>query len=161
MALQLPHDGSILFETNGPGRETAIGALNNIILRLLATTPPGKLSFTIIDPVGFALENFDAVGRWRDHDGDNGPVDVAGGLPGVGEFHGVAGLQAGLLSRPELFAGRVTEKLLTFALGRGVEYYDAPVIRKIVREAASEDFRLSSLLLGIVKSQPFQMRTSI
>jgi hypothetical protein len=65
------------------------------------------------------------------------------------------------LSRPKLFAGRVTEKLLTFALGRGVEYYDAPVIRKIIREAASDDYRFSSLILGIVRSQPFQMRTSI
>ena len=63
-----------------------------------------------IDPVGFALENFDAVGRWRDHDGDNGPVDVSGALPGVGEFAGVAGLEEALLSRPELFAGQADRK---------------------------------------------------
>ncbi|MDP7691114.1 MAG: DUF1592 domain-containing protein, partial [Vicinamibacterales bacterium] len=78
-----------------------------------------------IDPVGFTLENYDAVGRWRDHSGDISTMDASGGLPGVGEFEGVDGLEAGLLSRPEQFAGRVTEKLLTFALGRGVEYYDA------------------------------------
>ena len=113
-----------------------------------------------IDPVGFALENFDAVGRWRDHGGDTGTMDASGGLPGVGEFDGVDGLEDGLLSRPELFAGRVSEKLLTFALGRGPEYFDAPVIRSILREAKSEDYRFSSLVVGIVKSVPFRMRTS-
>ena len=113
-----------------------------------------------IDPVGFALENFDAVGRWRDHGGDVGLMDASGGLPGVGEFEGVDGLEAGLLSRPELFANRVTEKLLTFALGRGVEYYDAPAVRAIVRDAKADEYRFSSLILGIVKSVPFQMRNS-
>ena len=113
-----------------------------------------------IDAVGFALENFDAVGRWRDHEGDSGPMDASGALPGVGEFDGVAGLEEGLLSRPELFAGTLTEKLLTFALGRGVEYYDAPAIRKILREAEPDGYRISSLILGIVRSVPFQMRTS-
>ncbi len=113
-----------------------------------------------IDPVGFALENFDALGRWRDHHADSGAIDVSGGLPGIGELDGVAGLEAGLLKRPALFAGRVTEKLLTFALGRGVEYYDAPAIRQILRDAAPDDYRFSSLILGIVNSVPFQMRTS-
>ncbi len=113
-----------------------------------------------IDPVGFALENFDAVGRWRDQEGDSGPVDVSGGLPGAGELNGVAGLEEGLLRRPELFAGTLTEKLLTFALGRGVEYYDAPAVRQILREAQPGGYRFSSLILGIVKSVPFQMRRS-
>ena len=113
-----------------------------------------------IDPVGFALENFDALGRWREHAGDSGPIDVSGALPGVGEVNGVAGLETALLSRPELFAGRLTERLLTFALGRGVEYYDAPAVRKILREAAADQYRFSSLILGIVRSVPFQMRTS-
>ena len=113
-----------------------------------------------IDPVGFALENFDALGRWRDHHADSGAIDASGGLPGVGDVDGVAGLEAGLLSRPELFAGRVTEKLLTFALGRGVEYYDAPAIRQILRDAEPDDYGFASLILGIVKSVPFQMRTS-
>jgi mono/diheme cytochrome c family protein len=111
-----------------------------------------------IDPVGFALENFDAVGRWRDHDGDNGSIDAAGGLPGAATLSGVAGLEEGLLRRPELFAGTVTEKLLTFALGRGVEYYDAPTVRRILRESQPGGYRFSSLILGIVKSAPFQMR---
>ena len=113
-----------------------------------------------IDPVGFALENYDALGRWRDYEGDDTSIDVSGGLPGVGEFHGVAGLETGLLSRPDLFAGTVTEKLLTFALGRGVEYYDAPAIRRILRDTEPDGYRLSSLIVEIVKSVPFQMRRS-
>jgi hypothetical protein len=113
-----------------------------------------------IDPVGFALENFDAVGRWREHDGDSGLVDVSGALPGAAAFHGVAGLEDSLLSRPELFAGRLTEKLLTFALGRGVEYYDAPAVRNVLRGAEPGGYRFSSIVLGIVKSVPFQMRRS-
>ena len=113
-----------------------------------------------IDPVGFTLENFDALGRWRAHEGDNGPINVSGSLPGVGELEGVDGLEEGLLSRPELFAGSLTEKLLTFALGRGVEYYDAPAIRTILRDAEADDYRFSSLILGIIKSVPFQMRNS-
>ncbi len=113
-----------------------------------------------IDPVGFSLESFNAVGQWRDYEGEGEPVDVSGALPGAGEFRGVAGLEDALLSRPELFAGTLTEKLLTFALGRGIEYYDAPAVRKIVREAGKDRYRFSSLILGIVKSIPFQMRTS-
>lgn len=142
--------------------EAAVAASLPMRERLAAhrTNPVCASCHTTIDPVGFSLENFDAVGRWRDHVGDN-PVDVVGGLPGMGEFAGVAGLEAGLLSRPELFADTVTEKLLTFALGRGVEYYDAPAIRQIVRDAEPGGYRLSSLILGIVKSTPFQMRVSL
>ena len=142
--------------------ETSVSAALPMRERLSAhrTNPVCASCHRTIDPVGFALENFDAVGRWRDHEGDNGAIDVSGGLPGVGEFEGVAGLEAGLLSRPELFAGTMTEKLLTFALGRGAEYYDAPAVRKIVREAEPDGYRLSSLILGIVKSVPFQMRES-
>jgi cytochrome c5 len=113
-----------------------------------------------IDPVGFSLENFNAVGQWRDHEADDVPIDVTGALPGVGELRGVAGLEDGLLKRPELFAGTLTEKLLTFALGRGIEYYDAPAVRRIVRDAEKGGYRFSSLILGIVKSTPFQMRKS-
>ena len=111
-----------------------------------------------IDPVGFALENFDPVGRWRDHDGDNGAIDAEGGLPGASTLKGVAGLEEALLQRPDLFASTLTEKLLTFALGRGVEYYDAPAVRRILRESQPGGYRFSSLILGIVKSAPFQMR---
>jgi mono/diheme cytochrome c family protein len=113
-----------------------------------------------IDPVGFTLENFDAVGRWRENEGDSGAIDVSGTLPGFGDVKGVAGLEEALLRRPELFAATLTEKLLTFALGRGVEYYDAPAVRKILREAQPGGYRFSSLILGIVNSAPFQMRRS-
>src|SRR6185436_17926089 len=98
-------------------------------------------------------------GQWRDHEVDVS-IDVSGALPGVGELRGVAGLEDGLLRRPELFAGTLTEKLLTFALGRGIEYYDAAPVRKIVRDAGKDGFRFSSLILGIVKSTPFQLRTA-
>jgi hypothetical protein len=110
-----------------------------------------------IDPSGFALENFDAVGRWRDFQ-DGARIDVSGGLPDGSTCTGVAGLEKALLERPELFVTTLSEKLLTFALGRGIEYYDAPAVRKIVRDAQAENFRFSSLILGIVKSVPFQMR---
>jgi len=113
----------------------------------------------LMDPVGFSLENYDAVGRWRDSE-EGRPVDVTGGLPDGSRFEGVAGLEAGLLKRPELFVGTLAEKLLTFALGRGVEPRDAPAIRKIVREARAADYRFSSLIVGIATSTPFQMRKS-
>ena len=111
-----------------------------------------------IDPVGFSLENFDAVGRWRDLEVEDQPVDATGAVPGGREFKGIDGLEDALLRRPELFTATLTENLLTFALGRGVEYYDAPAIRKIVSGAEKDGYRFSSLILGIVKSAPFQMR---
>jgi hypothetical protein len=113
----------------------------------------------LMDPVGFSLDNFDAVGRWRETEAGK-PIDAAGGLPDGSEFTGVAGLEQALLNRPELFVQTLTEKLLTFALGRGVEYYDAPAIRKIVHDARDDNYRFSRLILGIVESTPFQMRRS-
>jgi len=111
-----------------------------------------------IDPVGFSLENFNAIGQWRETEVDGQPVDALGAVPGAAEHRGVTGLEDALLSRPELFTTTLTENLLTFALGRGVEHYDAPAVRRIVREAQQDGYRLSSLILGIVKSVPFQMR---
>jgi len=111
-----------------------------------------------IDPVGFALENYNAVGQWRDFDNDGQPVDATGAAPGGKEFKGIDGLENALMARPELFVTALTENLMTFALGRGVEYYDGPAIRKIVRDAEQDKYRFSSLILGIVKSVPFQMR---
>jgi hypothetical protein len=111
----------------------------------------------LIDPPGFALEQFDAVGRWRKLE-EGKPVDASGGLPDGSKFTGVAGLEAGLLGRPEVFVSTLTEKLLTFALGRGVEHFDAPAVRKIVREAEAEDYRFSSIIVGITRSTPFTMR---
>jgi hypothetical protein len=87
-------------------------------------------------------------------------VDASGGLPDGSTFEGVAGLRKALLNRPELFVTTVTEKLLTYALGRGVESYDAPAVRAIARRARSDEFRFSSIVLGIVGSTPFQMRRS-
>ena len=111
----------------------------------------------LMDPVGFALENFDAVGRWREYEGGTS-IDVSGGLPDGSVFNGVGPLEEGLLERPELFVRTLSEKLLTFALGRGVEAYDAPAVRGIVKNARSEEYSVSSIILGIVNSVPFQMR---
>ncbi len=113
----------------------------------------------VMDPVGFSLENFDAIGRWRTLE-EGQPVDASGGLPDGSQFVGVSGLEEGLLKRPELFVGTFTEKLLTFALGRGIEPSDGPAVREIVRAARAADFRFSALIGGIVSSVPFQMRTS-
>jgi len=113
----------------------------------------------LIDPVGLAMENFDAVGRWRELEAGL-PVDASGGLPDGSECVGVAGLEKGLLKRPEIFTGTLVEKLLTYALGRGIEPSDGPAVRRILRDAKRNDYRFSSLIIGIAKSQPFQMRTT-
>ena len=111
-----------------------------------------------IDPVGFSLENFDAIGHWRDLEVEDQPVDASGAVPGDRAFAGVGGLEDALLRHPEVFATTLTENLLIFALGRGVEHYDAPAMRKIVSAAEKDGYRFSSIILGIVKSAPFQMR---
>jgi hypothetical protein len=113
----------------------------------------------LMDPVGLSMEKFDAIGRRRNDEGGI-PIDASGGLPDGSTFEDVAGLEKALLSRPEIFVGTLAEKLLTYGLGRGVEYYDAPTIRAIVRAARAHDFRVSALVLGIVNSAPFQMRMS-
>lgn len=111
----------------------------------------------LMDPVGFALENFDAIGRWRLT--ENGlPIDASGGLPDGSRFNGVTGLEDALLKHPELFVGTLTEKLLTFALGRGIDEHDAPAIRRIVRDAQRDGNHFSSIVLGIVNSSPFTLR---
>ena len=113
-----------------------------------------------MDPLGFALENFDAVGRWRDTDAGGAPIDTAGVLPDGAAFDGLPALREVLHGRRAEFVATVTEKLLTYALGRGVEPHDRPAIRAIVREAADDDYRWSSIILGIARSLPFQMRRS-
>ena len=111
-----------------------------------------------MDPIGFALENYDAVGRWRSEDA-GARIDASGKLPDGTEFDGPAGLRELLLTTyRDDFIRTATEKLLTFALGRGVEYYDAPAVRAIDREAARDNYRISSWILAVVKSAPFQMR---
>lgn len=112
-----------------------------------------------IDPVGLSLEKFDAVGRRRRLE-DGVAIDAAGGLPDGSRFDDVGGLEAALLRRPELFVATFTEKLLTYASGRGIEPFDAPAVRAIVRDARATDYPMSSIVLGVVRSQPFQMRMS-
>jgi hypothetical protein len=112
----------------------------------------------IMDPIGFSLENFDLVGRWRDADGQT-PIDASGQLVDGTKLNGPASLRKALLSRPDAFATTATEKMLTYALGRVVQYYDLPAVRAIVHDASRNDYRFSALVLGIAKSAPFQMRT--
>jgi hypothetical protein len=113
----------------------------------------------IIDPIGFTLENFDAVGRWRDREFGR-PVDSIGGLLGSDSIDGVSGLERGILQRPDMFVATMTEKLLTYALGRGVEFEDGPAVRQIVRNAAKNQYRFSEVIWGIINSPAFQMRTT-
>ena len=114
----------------------------------------------VMDPLGLALEPFDAIGRRRTPNQTRVPMDLTGVLPDGTVFEGPAGLKAALLAHPDRFVTTVTEKLLTYAIGRGVEYYDAPAVRAITRAAAEDDYRLTTLILGVVKSPPFRMRST-
>lgn len=112
----------------------------------------------MMDPLGLALENFDAVGRWRPQMPGGGVIDAAGTMPDGTEFDGPAELRELLVQNPEMLATVVTEKLLTYALGRGIEYYDVPAVRRITRSVAEKDYGLASLVVEVVNSVPFQMR---
>src|SRR5687767_4266468 len=114
-----------------------------------------------IDPVGFALENFDAVGQWREATREGLAIDAAGVLADGSKVDGPVALRKALLARPDVFAGTVTEKLLIYALGRGLEPVDMPVVRSVVRNAAAQNYAMQSIILGIVRSTPFQMRTKM
>jgi len=111
----------------------------------------------IMDPIGFSLENFDLIGRWRASDGGV-QIDATGELVDGTKLDGPASLRKALLSRSDMFVRTVTEKMLTYATGRALQYYDMPVVRSITAEGAKNDNRFSSLVVGIVKSDPFQMR---
>jgi hypothetical protein len=111
-----------------------------------------------MDPLGFALENFDAVGQWRRRGEDGARIDASGVLPDGAKVDGPASLRDALLARPDQFASTLAEKLLTFALGRGLDYNDAPAVRGIAAQTAAGDYRFSSIILGIVKTTPFQMK---
>jgi hypothetical protein len=111
----------------------------------------------IMDPIGFALENFDLTGKWRTVDGKT-PVDGSGELVDGTKLNGPASLRHALLSRSDAFASVATEKLMTYALGRAVHYYDMPAVRSVLRDGSPNGYRFSSLVLGIVKSAPFQMK---
>ena len=111
-----------------------------------------------MDPIGFALENFDAIGAWRTEEAGV-LIDASGELMDGTKVDGVVALRRALMSRPEVFVGTLTEKLLTYGLGRGLDYRDMPAVRAIVRDAARDNYRFSSLILGVIRSPQFQMRT--
>jgi mono/diheme cytochrome c family protein len=111
----------------------------------------------VMDPIGFALESYDGIGRWRKTE-DGAPIDTSGTLFNGANVDGVVGLRRNLVEHPEIFIGVMTEKMLTYALGRGLEYYDMPAVRRIVRDAKASDFRFSSIVLGVARSTPFQMK---
>jgi len=111
----------------------------------------------VMDSIGFALENYDAVGAWRSEDAD-APVDASGDLADGTHVNGVVELRAALLKKPELFVGTMTEKMMTYALGRGIDYRDMPAVRTVVRDSGRENYTFSSLVMGIVRSVPFQMK---
>jgi hypothetical protein len=111
-----------------------------------------------MDPLGLALENFDAIGRWRSQMPGGAPIDASGAMPDGTKFDGPSELRQLLVRNPEQFAIVVAEKLLTYALGRGIEFYDAPAVRQITRGAAANNYSMSSLVMGVIKSTPFQMR---
>jgi hypothetical protein len=144
-----------------PLKENGSGAGAKTMRELMAEHRSNAVCATChrsIDPLGLALENFDAVGRWRTRGEDGAVVDASGSTPGGESFDGVAGLRKALLARPEVFVGTLTEKLLTYGLGRGVDFADAPAVRQIRRDAARDDYRFSTLVGAIVRSAPFQMR---
>lgn len=145
-------------ETNLDGDGTTV-LTTSIRERLEAhrTDPQCASCHSVIDPVGFALEHFDPIGGWREYDGET-KVDASGTLADGTPISSAADLQAALMRRSGLFVGTITEKLLTYALGRGLEYYDMPTVRAIRREAAKNDYRFSSIIEGIVQSPQFTKR---
>jgi len=110
-----------------------------------------------MDPIGFAMENFDGIGRWRARE-DGQPIDASGTLFTGAKLDGVNGLRQELARRPDVFVGVLTERMLTYAVGRGLEYYDMPAVRTIVRHARADNYRFSSIVLGVARSVPFQMK---
>jgi hypothetical protein len=110
-----------------------------------------------MDPIGFAMENFDPIGKWRDNDGGH-PIDASGVFPGGLKFDGMAGMKAALLSHPEDFVSTIARRLMMYAAGRNLQYYDEPAVRAIVRESAKSNYTFASLVEGVVHSTAFQMR---
>jgi hypothetical protein len=124
-----------------------------------STNPTCHSCHGSIDPLGFALENFDVDGTWRTEDRLAAkPIDSLGTLPDGTDLQGPNGLRDALLRDPERFAQMLTEKLMTYALGRPVQYYDMPAVRKVMRDSAKGGYRFSSLVIGIVESEPFQQQ---
>jgi hypothetical protein len=113
----------------------------------------------VMDPLGFAMENFDAVGTWRTRDGGL-PLDASGQLADGTKVDGVVALRRALVARSDVFVRTLTEKLMIYGLGRGLQYYDMPVVRDVARKAGQQDYRFSAIIMGIVSSPPFQMRVA-
>ena len=139
---------------NEPGKEA-----RSVRERLKAhrINPVCATCHDVMDPIGLALENFDAVGRWRTKE-PGGVVDATGQLADGTPINGPISLRNALTAKPEQFVRVVTEKLLTYALGRGLEAYDMPTVRSIVRDAAKDDYRFSAIINGIANSTPFKMK---
>lgn len=145
-----------------PLKETAEGEHPKTLREQMAehrANPACATCHKIMDPIGFAMENFDAVGEWRTHE-PGGPIDASGQLADGTKINGVVGLRDALVRHPDMFASTLTDKLLTYALGRGLDYSDMPVVRSIVRESARDNYRFSDIVMGIVRSTPFQMRAA-
>jgi glycine/D-amino acid oxidase-like deaminating enzyme len=116
----------------------------------------------VMDPLGFALENFNAVGQFRTHDPDTRtPIDASGVLPDGTQVAGAADLRRALVAHPDRFVQALTENLMTFALGRTLDYRDMPVVRAIVRRAEEDDYRFESIVLGVVSSDAFRKREAV
>ena len=129
-------------------------------LALHRQNPACSSCHSVMDPIGFTLENFDVIGGWRTTDEIGKPVDAVGKTASGDDVAGLSGLRRLLLEQPDQFPRTVTEKLLAYALGRPLQYFDQPAVRQIVRDAARRDYRWSAIILGIVKSPAFQMYTS-
>jgi hypothetical protein len=150
-----PADVPGLVETDGAG--TALSMRERLAAH--RGNPTCASCHALMDPLGFALENFNAIGQWRTLGDAGEAIDAAGGLPDGTSFEGVDGLRHALLSS-DLFVTTMTEKLMTYALGRGVEPYDMPSVRAIVRNAAADDYRFSLFVLGVVQSPAFRTRSA-
>jgi mono/diheme cytochrome c family protein len=139
-----------------PLKEIATGTMRQR-MEQHRTNPACAACHKVMDPLGFSLENFDAIGHWRTVDG-GAAIDASGELADGTKISGPAALLQAISARPEQFVRTMTQMLLTYALGRGTEYYDMPVVRAIARDAAKQDYRFSAIVLGIVNSPPFQMK---
>ena len=153
-----PPNVPVLTERNDGGRDTQREPSMRERMAEHRRNPACSSCHSMIDPIGFALENFDAIGRWRDIDESFAPIDASGILPDGSEFAELSEFQTALATRAEQFVTTFTAKLLVYALGRGLEPYDQPAVRAIVAEAARADYRISSIINGVVTSLPFHMR---
>jgi hypothetical protein len=151
-----PPDVPALKDTDEGGKPTSVRER----MEMHRKNPVCSSCHARMDPLGFALENFDAIGRWRTVDDGETRIDPSGTLPDGTKIDGPDGLRRALVSKGDQFVQTLTEKLLTYGLGRGLEAYDLPVVRSITRDAASRNYRWSSIIAGIARSRPFQMRMS-